>query len=295
MPWKKPLTERDMCKRVEGYVYKVLTIAGSDCSGGAGIQADLKTIMAHGMYGMSAITAVTVQNTMGVRKICKLPPDIVEGQINAITEDIMPDAVKTGMLTDADTIHAVAEALKRGLSCPVVIDTVMVSTSGRRLLEEDALSVYCRELLPLATVITPNLPELEELYFLIEKETDVPCCGDTASMEERIVLMAGAVQQFLHTAVLVKGGHRADSSTDILFDKDMVRHYPALHIHNPNTHGTGCTLSAAIACNLAKGDRLDKAVEAAKRYVSSCIADGMNLGHGNGPLNHLVWQNGREV
>lgn len=275
-------------------MYKVLTIAGSDCSGGAGIQADLKTIMAHGMYGMSAVTAVTVQNTMGVREVCKLPPDIVEAQINAVTEDIMPDAVKIGMLTDADTIHGVAGALKRGITCPVVMDTVMVSTSGRRLLDEDALWVYCRELLPLATVITPNLPELEALYCFIKKETDVPCPKDTDSPEERIAVMARGIQQVLHTAVLVKGGHRMDSATDILFDADMVHHYPAEHIHNPNTHGTGCTLSSAIACNLAKGDRLDKAVEAAKHYISSCIADGMNLGQGNGPLNHLAGQYKKE-
>lgn len=275
-------------------MYKVLTIAGSDCSGGAGIQADLKTIMAHGMYGMSAITAVTVQNTLGVKAVYKLPPDIVAAQINAITEDIMPDAVKTGMLTDADTIHAVAEALKRGITCPVVMDTVMVSTSGSRLLDEGGLLAYCRELLPLATVITPNLPELEALYTFMKKEADMPCPKDTDSMEERITVMARGIQQVLHTAVLVKGGHRKDSATDILFDADMVHHYPAQHIHNPNTHGTGCTLSSAIACGLAKGDGLDEAVKAAKHYISSCIADGMNLGHGNGPLNHLAWQHKKE-
>ena len=287
-------------------MYKVLTIAGSDCSGGAGIQADLKTIMAHGMYGMSVITAVTVQNTLGVQAVHKLPPDIIEAQITAIAEDIVPDAVKIGMLTDADTIHAVVKGLGKIKKCPVVIDTVMVSTSGKDLLDKDAVKVYCKELLPLATMITPNLPELEELCSFVVKEDKSCSCKktgilegrtyleDSASSDESILTMSQVVQQALHTAVLVKGGHRKDSAKDILFANGVVHSYPASHIHNPNTHGTGCTLSSAIACNLAQGNSLKEAVRAAKCYISDCIADGMDLGHGNGPLNHLVWQQGKE-
>lgn len=285
-------------------MYKVLTIAGSDCSGGAGIQADLKTIMAHGMYGMSVLTAVTAQNTLGVKEVYKLPPHIIESQIAAIAEDIVPDAVKIGMLTDAGTVRAVVKGLAGLQKCPVVIDTVMVSTSGKDLLDRDAVKAYCKELLPLAAIITPNLPELEELYSFVIEDAASCRCRTADALEEmyledgvsekRIFTMAEELQQALHTAVLVKGGHRKDSAKDILFTKDAVYTYPAPHIHNPNTHGTGCTLSSAIACNLARGSSLSEAVGAAKSYISDCIADGMALGSGSGPLNHLVWQQGRE-
>lgn len=266
---------------------KVLTIAGSDCSGGAGIQADLKTIMAHGMYGMSAITAVTVQNTTGVQQVCKLPPEVVEGQITAILQDIVPDAIKIGMLTDTATVNAVVAAIKGKIFCPLVIDTVMISTSGKRLLDEEALSLYCQELLPLATVITPNLPELGALCEFYG------CVGEAllskeGMKEQEIIRQGKDLQQKLSTAILVKGGHRDSSARDILFVEDRQISYSGEKLSNPNTHGTGCTLSAAIACELAAGQSIEVAVEWAKAYITACIADGMNLGKGNGPLNHLA-------
>ncbi len=258
----------------------VLSIAGSDCSGGSGIQADVKTISALGSYAAAAITAVTVQNTCGVRAIYPIPADIIKRQIQAVMEDIHPLAVKIGMVNDIAAIHAIAEILNACHPQYIVIDPVMVSTSGYRLIDEEAVELLKTELIPLATVITPNMKEAEVLY-----ESPV---STLAEMEKA----ASALLRLGCRSVLIKGGHlEGNEMTDILLtDKNSSPiHYSGTKADSHNTHGTGCTLSSAIATFLAQGLSLSEAVRKAKNYVYNGILCGKDIhtGNGHGPLNHF--------
>ena len=254
-----------------------LTIAGSDSGGGAGIQADLKTFHAYGVFGTSAITAVTVQNTLGVRDYLALPAELVQAQIRAVVDDLKPKACKTGMLAGAPLIEAVAETLRLLPGLPYVLDPVMVATSGDRLLDPGAERALLESLLPLATLVTPNLDEAALLTG--EAVTSVEAMERAA----RLLVAAGA------RAALVKGGHLAgDAVVDVLFDGVQIHAYRRNRLDTRNTHGTGCTLSAAVAAGLARGATLQAAVESALDYVHRAIADSPGLGRGNGPLNHLV-------
>lgn len=251
-----------------------LTIAGSDCSGGAGIQADIKTMSAHGIYAMSAVTALTAQNTTGVTDILDSTPAFLAAQLDAIFTDIYPDAVKIGMVSSADLIRVIAEKLRQYGARHIVVDPVMVATSGSRLLQENAVEILKRELLPLAEVVTPNIPEAE---ILAEMSIRTPADMETA---------AKVISQQYHCAVLCKGGHDLNDANDLLW-KDGTGHWFNGHrIDNPNTHGTGCTLSSAIASNLAKGCDLTTSVERAKAYISGALNAMLDLGHGSGPMNH---------
>lgn len=253
---------------------KVLTIAGSDCSGGAGIQADLKTIAAHKMYGMSAITALTAQNTTGVYGILESTPEFLANQLDCIFTDIFPDAVKIGMVSSAPLIRIIAQKLGQYASKNIVVDPVMISTSGSKLLADDAAGELCQQLLPLATLLTPNLPEAEALS------------GLRICSEEDMIAAAQKIAQIYPCAILVKGGHFGSSADDLLYLSGECHWFRSARIQTKNTHGTGCTLSSAIACNLAAGDSLPDSVLHAKKYVGGALADGLNLGAGNGPLNH---------
>lgn len=258
-----------------------LTIAGSDCSGGAGIQADIKTMSAHGIYAMSAVTALTAQNTTGVTDILDSTPAFLAAQLDAIFTDIYPDAVKIGMVSSADLIRVIAEKLRQYEARHIVVDPVMVATSGSRLLQENAVEILKRELLPLAEVVTPNIPEAE---ILAEMSIRTPADMETA---------AKIISQQYHCAVLCKGGHDLNDANDLLW-KDGAGHWFNGHrIDNPNTHGTGCTLSSAIASNLAKGMELEDAVREAKEYISGALAAMLDLGKGRGPMNHLFDLKGR--
>jgi hydroxymethylpyrimidine/phosphomethylpyrimidine kinase len=256
----------------------VLTIAGSDSSGGAGIQADLKTFAALGVYGASAITALTAQNTRGVTALHEVPADFVAAQIDAVFSDLDVAAVKVGMLGNAAIIEAVAAALKRHSARNVVLDPVMVATSGERLLQSDALDAL-RKLISGVRVLTPNLPEAAALL-------DVPPARDEAEMQTQAQKLLALGPR----AVLVKGGHGAGSeSVDILVEAAGSTRFTAPRIATKNTHGTGCTLASAVAAGLAKGLPLDEAVRQAKAYVSAAIAaaDRLNVGSGRGPLHHF--------
>lgn len=253
---------------------KVLTIAGSDCSGGAGIQADLKTIAAHKMYGMSAITALTAQNTTGVYGILESTPEFLANQLDCIFTDIFPDAVKIGMVSSAPLIRIIAQKLGQYAPKNIVVDPVMISTSGSKLLADDAAGELCQQLLPLATLLTPNLPEAEALS------------GLRICSEEDMIAAAQKIAQIYPCAILVKGGHFGSSADDLLYLSGDCHWFRSARIQTENTHGTGCTLSSAIACNLAAGDSLPDSVLHAKKYVGGALADGLNLGAGNGPLNH---------
>jgi hydroxymethylpyrimidine/phosphomethylpyrimidine kinase len=254
-----------------------LTIAGSDSSGGAGIQADLKTFHAFGTFGTSAITAITVQNTLGVSAVHAIPLDIVSGQIDAVAEDLSPAACKSGMLATRELVGTIAESIRRRRLPNYVLDPVMVATSGDRLLEEDAVEGIRTELLPLTALVTPNL---DEAAILVGFEV-----ADVARMRDaaRALCDAGAA------AALVKGGHlRSAELVDVFFDGRELREFRSRRIETRSTHGTGCTLSAAVAAGLACGATLGAAVEAALDYVHRAIAQAPRLGRGNGPLNHLV-------
>jgi hydroxymethylpyrimidine/phosphomethylpyrimidine kinase len=253
----------------------VLTIAGSDCSGGAGIQADIKTITAHGLYAMSAITALTAQNTTGVYGISEVSADFLTNQLDCIFTDIFPDAVKIGMVSDKPLIIAIAEALKKYKAVNVVLDPVMVSTSGSRLMAEDASNCLINELMPLADIITPNLMEAEVLSGI--------AIDDKADAERA----AGIISDSFDGAVLIKGGHSIGDSDDLLYIDGKAVWIEGEHIDNPNTHGTGCTLSSAIASNLAVGMPMEDSVRAAKEYITGAIAAQLDLGKGRGPLNHI--------
>lgn len=252
----------------------VLTIAGSDSSGGAGIQADLKTMTMLGCFGMSAITALTAQNTTGVREICPVPAAFLEQQIAAVCEDIPPLAVKIGMVYDIPQIHAIAAAVRKCRLPHVVVDPVMVATSGDALLRSQAQTALTQELFPLAEVITPNLPEARQLTGM---EITSP-----AEMEQA----AGTLAERYRTAVLLKGGHSVGSCNDLLCADGEMIWISGERIVTNNTHGTGCTLSSAIASLLAQGMPLEKSVRSAKTYITQAIAAGLSLGHGNGPIAH---------
>lgn len=258
-------------------MYKVLTIAGSDSSGGAGIQADIKTITAHKMYAMSAITALTAQNTTGVYGIMEATPAFVAKQLDCIFTDIVPDAVKIGMVSSREIIEVIAQKLALYEAKNIVVDPVMVSTSGCRLISETAQEVLTKYLLPLGTVITPNIPEAEVL------------CGFAIHDEEGMVRAAKVIAEKTKGAVLLKGGHLVNDAVDLLCVRGELRWYRAERIENPNTHGTGCTLSAAIACYLAKGESLEESIRCAKEYLTGALRAGLDLGKGNGPLNHVYW------
>lgn len=257
-------------------MYTVLTIAGSDSSGGAGVQADLKTISALGAFGMSAITALTAQNTLGVTGISEVEPEFLRKQIQAVFDDIRPDAVKIGMVSSAELVTVIADELKKYNAKHIVVDPVMVSTSGSRLMKTEAIASVMEKLFPLAEIITPNLSELSALI-----DWDIKTTDEMADAAERIA-------KRYNMAVLAKGGHLKDNAVDILaFPNGVVYALNAKRIDNPNTHGTGCTLSSAIATNLAKGITLKESVKQAKEYVRGAIAAKLNLGKGRGPLNHM--------
>ena len=252
-----------------------LTIAGSDSSGGAGIQADIKTMSANGVYAMSAVTALTAQNTTGVYGILEVTPDFLANQLDCIFTDIYPDAVKTGMVSSTALIQVIADKLIQYQAKNIVVDPVMVATSGSRLISEEAVDALKERLLPLATVLTPNIPEAEVLSGLT--------ISDAAGMEAA----ARAISQRYGCAVLCKGGHQINDADDLLWQDGTAKWFRGRRIHNPNTHGTGCTLSSAIASNLAKGYDLDTAVERAKAYISGALAAMLDLGQGSGPMDHL--------
>lgn len=252
----------------------VLTIAGSDCSGGAGIQADIKTITAHKLYAMSAITALTAQNTTGVTDILNIEPDFVAKQIDAVFTDIYPDAVKIGMVSSADIIGIIADKLKRYNAKNIVLDPVMVSTSGSKLLAADALDALINKLMPLADVITPNLLEAQCLI------------GYDLYSAQDMERAAKDISKNFKGSILIKGGHFEGSADDLLFANGEVSWYRIPRIDNPNTHGTGCTLSSAIACNLAMGFDMKTSIKNAKDYITGALKAGLDLGKGSGPLNH---------
>ena len=252
-----------------------LSIAGSDCSGGAGIQADLKTFSAHGVFGMSAIVSVVAENTARVIAVEAISPQMIAQQIDAVFEDIPPDAVKVGMLGGHESMIAVAEKLREYQPSHVVIDPVMYAKNGCALMDPSAIDTLIKHILPLATLLTPNVPEAEHIVgFPIET---------TADMERA----AKAICAMGPKAVLVKGGHMAGDALDVLFDGTQIHHYSAPRIHTKNTHGTGCTTSSAITANLALGYPEDEAVRRAKDYVTGAIAHALELGKGNGPTHHF--------
>ena len=252
-----------------------LTIAGSDCSGGAGIQADMKTMTMNGVYAMSAITALTAQNTTGVSAIQESTPDFLKQQIDAVFEDIYPDAVKIGMVASSELIRVIADRLRYYDAKNVVIDPVMVATSGSALMKNDAVQTLIEELLPLAILVTPNIPEAQVLSDL------------TIETKENMVTAAKQIGNNYHCAVLLKGGHSINDANDLLYANGELVWFEGKRIDNPNTHGTGCTLSSAIASNLAKGFTLAESVQRAKDYISGALAAMLDLGKGSGPMNHL--------
>ena len=260
-----------------------LTIAGSDSSGGAGIQADIKTMTANGVYAMSAVTALTAQNTTGVYGILESTPEFLASQLDCIFTDIFPDAVKTGMVSSTGLIEVIANKLKQYKAKNIVVDPVMVATSGSRLISQEAVDALKELLLPLATVLTPNIPEAEVLSGLT--------ISGPADMEKA----AQAIGETYGCAVLCKGGHDLNDANDLLWRDGTCKWFHGRRIDNPNTHGTGCTLSSAIASNLAKGCDLDTAVERAKAYLSGALAAMLNLGAGQGPMDHLFDLKGEYV
>lgn len=254
----------------------VLTIAGSDSSGGAGIQADIKSMSANGVFAMSVITAITAQNTMGVFKIEDVSPEMIKSQIEVIFEDIEVSAIKIGMVSKIESIKAISESLRNIKDLPsVVLDPVMISTSGFKLLSEDAKEMLIKELFPLAEVITPNLPEAEEI--LMRKIRTLK------EMEEA----AKDLLKFGAKSILIKGGHLENDATDLLYDGKEFTYFRQKKILSNNTHGTGCTLSSAIAANIAKGKSMTESVRLGKEYITGAIKNGFNIGHGAGPTNHF--------
>lgn len=251
-----------------------LTIAGSDCSGGAGIQADLKTMTMNGVYGMSAITALTAQNTTGVKSIQESTPEFLKEQLAAVFEDIFPDAVKIGMVSSTELIHVIADALRVYKARNIVVDPVMVATAGSALIQTQAVQTMVEELLPLADLVTPNIPEAEVLS------------GMTIGSKEDMETAAKQLGDRYGCAVLLKGGHSINDANDLLYTEGKLYWFQGKRIHNPNTHGTGCTLSSAIASNLAKGFSLEESVQRAKEYISGALAAMLDLGKGSGPMMH---------
>ncbi len=251
-----------------------MSIAGSDCSGGAGIQADLKTMLANGVYGMSVITSLTAQNTTGVRAIENVSPDFLRTQIDSVFEDIVPDAVKTGMIPDSELVEIIAERMRFYSVKNLVVDPVMVATSGADLSNSESVKTLKEKLIPLAAVVTPNVPEAEVLS------------GMKITTKDDMETAAKKIGSECGCSVLIKGGHSKENSDDVLFHNGGIMVFEAHKIDNPNTHGTGCTLSSAIACNLAKGIDVPQAVTRAKEYITEAIASGLDIGHGRGPLDH---------
>ncbi len=251
-----------------------LTIAGSDSSGGAGIQADIKTMTVNGVFAMSAVTALTAQNTTGVAGIMEVTPAFLKEQLDSIFTDIRPDAVKIGMVSSAGLIQAIAEKLKEYHAKQIVVDPVMVATSGAKLINDDAVSVLKEKLLPLSDIVTPNIPEAEVLS------------GIEIKTEEDMTAAAEIIGKLYHCAVLLKGGHQLNDANDLLYSQGVCRWFYGKRIHNPNTHGTGCTLSSAIASNLAKGFSMNESVRRAKEYISGALSAMLDLGAGSGPMNH---------
>lgn len=251
-----------------------LTIAGSDCSGGAGIQADIKTITMHGVYGMSAVTALTAQNTTGVRAIQESTPEFLKQQIDAVFEDIFPHSVKIGMVSSGALVEVIAERLQYYQAKNIVVDPVMVATSGSALIKTDAVRALVEKLLPMATLVTPNIPEAEVLADMkIESKEDM-------------VKAVRYMGENYGCSVLLKGGHNSYDANDLLYEKGCYTWFGGKRINNPNTHGTGCTLSSAIAANLAKGYSLAESIQKAKEYISGALLAGLDLGKGSGPLKH---------
>ena len=251
-----------------------LTIAGSDSSGGAGIQADIKTMISNGVYAMSAVTALTAQNTTGVTAIMDVTPEFLAEELDNIFTDIYPDAVKIGMVSSGALLHVIAEKLQEYKARNIVVDPVMIATSGARLISEEAVKVLKNSLLPMASLVTPNIPEAEVLS------------GRKIVTPEDMIKAAALIGETYHCAVLCKGGHQLNDANDLLWKEGEYRWFQGERINNPNTHGTGCTLSSAIASNLAKGYELEAAVERAKKYISGALAAMLDLGKGSGPMDH---------
>ena len=252
----------------------VLTIAGSDSGGGAGIQADIKTMTMNGVFATCAVTALTAQNTTGVQGIFEVTPEFLQLQLDSVFRDLRPDAVKIGMVSSAALIEAIAQKLKDYRAERVVVDPVMVSTSGARLLDSGAVETLRRRLIPLATVLTPNIPEAETLW------------GSRIGGREDMERAARDIGDSCGCAVLLKGGHAVNDANDLLYAGGALRWFPGKRIYNSNTHGTGCTLSSAIASNLAKGFDMAEAVQRAKEYISGALAAMLDLGAGSGPMAH---------
>ena len=258
-----------------------LSIAGSDSCGGAGIQADIKTMTMNGVYAMSAVTALTAQNTTGVRAILESTEEFLKEQIDAVFEDIFPDAVKIGMVSSASLIKVIADRLKHFKASNIVVDPVMVATSGSRLMKTDALSVLKDDLLPIATLVTPNIHEAKILS------------GMSVSDKQEMLRAAKYIGDNYGCAVLLKGGHSINDANDLLYANGEYRWFEGKRIDNPNTHGTGCTLSSAIASNLAKGFDLAESVQRSKDYISDALQAQLDLGKGSGPMQHNFDLNGK--
>lgn len=270
----KKVARQTICGDAYPDIKTTLTIAGSDSSGGAGIQADIKTMTANGVYAMSVITALTAQNTLGVQAICEVKPDFLRQQLDAVLEDIFPDSVKIGMVSSKELITVIADRLRCYRAKNIVVDPVMVATSGSALIRQDAIRELADQLFPLATLVTPNLPEAETL-------TGMKICS-----REDMQKAAAQIGERYGCNVLLKGGHSLHDADDLLYENGKEVWFSGTRIHNPNTHGTGCTLSSAIAANLAKGCSLEESVRKAKEYVSGALLFGLNLGRGSGPLYH---------
>ncbi|WP_329380329.1 bifunctional hydroxymethylpyrimidine kinase/phosphomethylpyrimidine kinase [Anaerofustis butyriciformans] len=254
---------------------KVLTIAGSDSSGGAGIQADIKTITAHKLYAMSAITALTAQNTTGVYGVLDADADFVKNQIDCIFTDIRPDSLKIGMVSNSDIINAIADKLIEYKAENIVVDPVMVATSGSKLISDEAKDTLINRLLPLGTIITPNIPEAEVLS------------GRKIKSDEDMINAAKEISKNIDSAILIKGGHYDKNANDLLYDNGEIFWFKGDRVDTNNTHGTGCTLSSAIACNLAMGYSKEESIKNAKDYITGALKAGLDLGRGSGPLNHM--------
>lgn len=260
-----------------------LSIAGSDSSGGAGIQADIKTMTANGVYAMTAITALTAQNTTGVTGIMEVTPEFLAQQLDSIFTDIRPDAVKIGMVSSSALIQVIAEKLKEYKAENIVVDPVMVATSGSKLISDDAIETLKTCLMPLSSILTPNIPEAE---VLAEMKVET---------EEEMILAAKKISETFHCAVLCKGGHQLNDANDLLCRDGEYKWFHGKRIQNPNTHGTGCTLSSAIASNLAKGYSMDESVKRAKDYISEALDAMLDLGKGSGPMKHCFNITGKYV
>lgn len=262
-------------------MHKSLTIAGSDSSGGAGIQADLKTMTVLGVYGMSAITALTAQNTTGVQSIFEVAPKFLEDELDSIFTDIFPDSVKIGMVSNAELIRVISKKLREYNAKNIVVDPVMVSTSGSKLMADNAKDTLFSELFKVADIITPNIPEAEALT------------GQSIKSKDDMVEAAKKIGEFFDGYILLKGGHSIDDADDLLYKNSEKIWIMGEHIENPNTHGTGCTLSSAIASYLAMGNDVPESVRLAKEFITGAISAKLDLGKGRGPLNHM-WKMGSE-